>query len=503
MRGPQENSGKLDAGDIDSGKLMKGMTEGLTDQQCAAFHELHRFALGQTDHAMAVLRGYAGTGKTYLIARLIHALGGSGMSIAVAAPTNKAVRVLREKIVMSGVDVPCEAIDRKDKRNSWPSHWIEFGSIHSLLGLQLTDRDDGTQECRSARDPSIHQYDLVIVDECSMIGSDLFSRIVSAKRECLVLFVGDPAQLPPIEAIEAVSPTFSRVSFTVSLNDVARQARDNPIIKLSMLIRQAIEAEQRIDHVAIASALPPLDESPAAAMVCGGAETVTGFALYEIRAGRDARVLAFTNQAVLGYNAAIHAALHGHTEFPFVPGEPVIVHAACDAYPLDEEGRTTGIKTTLITSEEAIVREVANKDHPYFKEIPCAAVTLERDNDTRVLVYVAMNAADVERAISDRFGEWRKLKGEADAAYGQGRSNEGRRLQDRAKEASAKAWTLRKAFAPLRHAYAMTAHKSQGSTFDTAIVDLSDMARMRSAFAFNRGLYVAATRPSQYLAIVA
>jgi tRNA(Met) C34 N-acetyltransferase TmcA len=80
------------------------ITNGLTEQQQAAFKELHRFALGNTDSAMAVLRGFAGTGKTYLISRLIHALGGSGMSIAVAAPTNKAVRVLRDKIIESGIE---------------------------------------------------------------------------------------------------------------------------------------------------------------------------------------------------------------------------------------------------------------------------------------------------------------------------------------------------------------------------------------------------------------
>ncbi|NCC28736.1 MAG: hypothetical protein EOM22_11480 [Gammaproteobacteria bacterium] len=475
---------------------------GLNHQQAAAFHDLMRFANGKTDHAMAVLQGWAGTGKTYLVSRLINALAGSGLSIAVAAPTNKAVRVLREKIQEAGIEVPAEPVD--GMRKGWKeSSWIEFGSIHSLLGLQVTERDDGTQECKSARDPSLHQYDLAIIDECSMIGSDLFSRIAIAKRTCLILFVGDPAQLPPIEAIENVSPTFSKVGFVLTLSEVVRQARDNPIIKLSMMIRQAIESDRRVDHIAISEALPPIDESPAAALVAGGFETVRDFALFEIRAGRDARVLAFTNQAVIAYNAVIHDALYGRTEFPFVPGEPVIVHSQCDGYRCNDDGSPCSIKSTLITSEEARVVAVVSRDHPGFPSIPASAVTLERDNETRVVVYVPINPFDVERLVSEKFGEWRKLKAEADEAYRCGKGAQGAEIKERAKNSSAKAWAIRRAFAPLRHAYALTAHKSQGSTFDTAIVDLNDMAKMRSAFQFNRGLYVAATRPRQYLAIVA
>jgi len=478
------------------------ITAGLTDQQTTAFHALHQFALGKTDHAMAVLRGFAGTGKTYLISRLIHAIGGSGLAIAIAAPTNKAVRVLREKIVESGVEMPTEPVDDRHPRAK-AQNWIEFGSIHSLLGLKLSERDDGTQECKSARDPSLHEYDLAIIDEASMIGSDLFSRIVAAKRQCLILFVGDPAQLPPIEPGEAISPAFSKVSFEVTLSEVVRQAKDNPIIRLSMLIRHAIESEQRVDHVAIASALPPLDEHPEAAMVTGGPDTVVSFALYEIRAGRDARVLAFTNEAVNRYNQIIHEALYGSTEFAFVVGEPVIAHSACDALNLDDDGTPIGTKTTIITSEEAIVRAIQPKTHLYWRDVPSVAVILERDSGVKVMVYVPMDVQRLETAISERFAEWRRLKSLADVEFQSGRSGEGRKLQDQAKVASSEAWKLRKAFAPLRHAYALTTHKSQGSTFDTAIVDLNDMARMRSAFQFNRGLYVAATRPRQYLAIVA
>lgn len=461
----------------------------LTPHQALAHQDLRRFALGETDAGMAVLRGAAGTGKTFLLAHLINALANSGLTVAIAAPTNKAVRVLRETILANGVEVPDVSIDQR--AGPTPASWIAFGSIQSLLGLKVVERDDGSQDCvpNPFTAPSLHEYDLAIVDECSMISSDLFARIVTAKRTCLVLFVGDPAQLPPIDKTEALSPTFTRVTFEVTLNEVVRQARENPIIQLSMRLREAIERGERISNQAIIESLPPATESPAA-LLPGGPETVMAVALHEIRSGRDARVIAYTNLAVQHYNKTIHTALHGATPLPFVPDERVIAHSACEAH-LVEHGGLIPAKVNLITSEELIVRRIRADAHPqsHFAAIDCARVTLERESGALVEVFVALDSAQIEREVSTLFAKGRALK-----ASGEYRE---------AKALSARAWALKKAFAPLRHAYAITAHKSQGSTFDTAIVDLRDMAKMRSAFAFNRGLYVAITRPRSFLGMVA
>jgi hypothetical protein len=53
--------------------------------------------------------------------------------------------------------------------------------------------------------------------------------------------------------------------------------------------------------------------------------------------------------------------------------------------------------------------------------------------------------------------------------------------------------------APLRHAYACTVHKSQGSTYDVAFIDFSDMYRSEDR---SKLMYVAVTRTSNFLVIV-
>ncbi|OBS08932.1 hypothetical protein Thpro_022049 [Acidihalobacter prosperus] len=61
---------------------------------------------------------------------------------------------------------------------------------------------------------------------------------------------------------------------------------------------------------------------------------------------------------------------------------------------------------------------------------------------------------------------------------------------------------MTRACAPVMHGYAMTAHKSQGSTFYCSIVDVRDlygMARKSGAEDYHRALYVAVTRASDYV----
>lgn len=473
----------------------------LTPQQQAAYDTLLAFANGDTDYALATLEGYAGTGKTTLIGKLIANV--PNLVVGVAAPTNKAVRVLREKIAAYNGAMEEEPQPADNYQRSTPiAGTVTFGSIHSFLGLKLQEKDDGSQHCTPSREPNIDEFDLLVVDECSMIGNDLFQRIIVAKRSCLVLFVGDPAQLPPIEPRESVSPTFERVQMRCTLTDVVRQAKENPIINLSIMLRDAIESGLRVEPEAMARVMPSLPAD--AGLVTGTQSDVISFAVYELQEGLDARVIAFANETVQRYNQAIHQALHGNTPMPFVPGERVIVHAQCQGLAcFDDGGLRYGIKKTLITSEECDVVDISEGRSERYPAVEAYSVDVQRDDGQRVRVSVAKDQDSLQQEIASQFSLWRKLKSEAQLLRQARRLDEADSVAEDAKAASTNAWGLRKAFAPLRHAYALTAHKSQGSTFDTAIVDLQDLHKMRSAFQFNRAMYVAATRASKHLAIVA
>ncbi|SFK32961.1 ATP-dependent DNA helicase [Methylocapsa palsarum] len=149
------------------------------------------------------LFGYAGAGKTTLARQLAEDADGD---VAFAAFTGKAALVLRSK--------GC-----KDAR-----------TIHSLIYKpRETDTEEPTFVLND--ESAVAKSSLVIIDECSMVDEELGRDLLSFGKPVLVL--GDPAQLPPVKG----GGFFTDGEADVMLTEVHRQAADNPIIKMSMLVR--------------------------------------------------------------------------------------------------------------------------------------------------------------------------------------------------------------------------------------------------------------------------
>lgn len=116
-----------------------------------------------------ILTGPPGTGKTYTIKRIVEAF--EGHSIALAAPTGKAAKRMIEQ---TGMDA---------------------STIHKLLGPVKTE--DGFRFEHSKNNPL--PYELVILDEVSMIDIRLFAQFIEAlKPTARLILVGDRYQLPAI-----------------------------------------------------------------------------------------------------------------------------------------------------------------------------------------------------------------------------------------------------------------------------------------------------------------
>lgn len=440
----------------------------LTPAQSVALEAMREFAL-TPGGGFFTLEGYAGVGKTTVVAELLQTLP-EYITVAVAAPTNKAVGVLQSKI------------GEQFKGR------VEFGSLHSFLGLRLLEREDGTTTTRQTGRCRIDDFDLVIVDEASMVGRQLFGEIALRQHSGRTLFVGDPAQLPPVQARgeprELLSLAFTRVQRKVALTEVVRQERDNPIIALSMRIREAIEAGARPDGQLLAAACPA--DAMTLGLASGGTSTALTWALYDLRAGRDSRILAYRNATVIALNQRIHAELHGSADL-FAPGETAMLN---EAYEYAPEKR-------LVNSEEVRIVAVVQGEHPHWPQIEARRVTIERHGGEQVELWVGNDPAQCATFRSELWSEYAQLKRERDSG-----ASSDRDIAVQVTKASNRAWAFVKAFAPLRHVYAMTVHKSQGSTLQTAIVDVGDIARMRDAGEYARALYVAVTRPRQNLGLV-
>jgi exodeoxyribonuclease V alpha subunit len=128
--------------------------------------------------SFSLLCGGPGTGKTFTAAKIVSAFlkRCKEARIYLAAPTGKAARQLKRSMEKYGLETQ-----------------VSIGTVHALL--EVKEERDYTDE----RPPL--EFDLILVDECSMLDAKLFSLLLSSvKDETTLVLGGDPQQLPPVES---------------------------------------------------------------------------------------------------------------------------------------------------------------------------------------------------------------------------------------------------------------------------------------------------------------
>lgn len=160
------------------------------------------------------LGGYAGTGKTTLTAILRQILHKKNEKIKVSlvSYTGKAARVLKSTLTQQ------KAIFKQDF----------VGTIHSLIYAPIINKKEDITGWRKKEKIDAK---LIIVDEASMVNYQVWQDLLSFNVP--VIAIGDHGQLPPIEG------KFNLMEKTdIKLEKIHRQAKDNPIIKISTSARK-------------------------------------------------------------------------------------------------------------------------------------------------------------------------------------------------------------------------------------------------------------------------
>ncbi|MFB6230706.1 MAG: ATP-dependent RecD-like DNA helicase [Salinibacter sp.] len=420
---------------------MATVTNGLfTDDQQEAYDQVYdRLARGER---YTGLRGYAGTGKTYLVSRLVEQLVEEDCTVTVCAPTHKAVQVLSDELG----EAP-----------------VEMQTLHSFLGLRLQPTDDGEYKL-VADEQRDYSAGVVIVDEASMIGREEWEHIEESPFWLQWLFVGDPAQLPPVN--EDPSPALDVPGPT--LETVHRQAADNPILELATKIRTGVDGRfgSRFEDgkgVAITRNREDfLDSILRAFNTDAFAEDAT-----------HARVLAYRNKRVRRFNREIRTARYGADADRFVEGEWLVG---------TETWYHEGVPR-LTNSEEVRVKKAIVDTFEADDQSEWTVWTLKVRTPGRGFTRTIHVLHEDEQ---DRYQEALERRREA--------AEEDGSKWDRFFE-------LRERFARVDYAYASTVHKAQGTTFDTVFVDHRDLQACRGSER-QALLYVAVTRPARRLALL-
>lgn len=185
---------------------------------------------------MFLLKGYAGTGKTTLIATWMKSLKPMGFRIVLMAPTGRAAKVM----------------------STYASS--KAYTIHKRIYFAQQNKQ-GAIKFKLQKNK--HRKTIFIVDEASMIADNqqyakLFENgsllndlieYVSAGDDCKLVLVGDTAQLPPVkqELSPALDKTFLETSFQLDvheseLNEVVRQSSNSGILTNATALRKIIQS---------------------------------------------------------------------------------------------------------------------------------------------------------------------------------------------------------------------------------------------------------------------
>jgi exodeoxyribonuclease-5 len=460
--------------------------DSLNPDQRAAFDKLCDF-LTSPDDSVYVIKGWAGTGKTYCVSLFVKYVleivypTKNWYKIAVTGPTNKSVRVIKKT---SGI---------RNQR-------VTFQTIHKLLGLKERITMEGKQEFTNDGDfkPSINSTKLLIIDEVSMLNDDLFEKILEYRGKTKIICMGDPAQIPPVGRPDCI-PFRDELAETykiktVELRTIMRQKEGNAIIDSSVAIRSNIGSDRsQVDPTTKVNEKGEGIEF----LNLNSPETRRNFSerLKEYfktdKFAKDseyAKIIAWRNKTVSTMNDLIRNVIYGEEAktSKILLGEKLIANN-----PVIQEGYVV-----LNTNEEFTVTEYAVKmdnlrfmisknpdDEPVEINLKFydTAVSYLNDNDEEIKVGIEILHEDSE-AEFNKFANVLRL----------------RAIEKRGAD---KSWlhyyNFLRRYADVNFAYAITAHKSQGSTYNTTFVLEDDINMNLDVVERNRIKYTAYTRASK------
>lgn len=429
------------------------------------------------------LMGYAGTGKTFTVTRLMRQfLQVMKKRVCVTAPTNKAVRILNDN-------------------TEFVHDYLSFSTIHRQFAIK-PKLNDWTGKEEFVRDydaeVTIHMQNVLLVDEVSMLDDVLFNYIWEVVQDgrLKVIFIGDPAQIPPVNHKHSIplveEQRIKHRIASVTLTEIVRQAAENPILKLAGEVR-----DNRQSTVFYPNFKTEIVNESGTIVISRARE---GEKVHEIcklffcnqifyNNPDFMKVIAWTNEVVDAANAKIRTFIYGNeapdkimpeerliVDVPIKIDDNVFIAVNTELKVLNISRGTLRVNAPLIgKSFDAgyyLVKVEYLDGSNYKKEHTCRIIDEHSDPFYKNTVAAITKAAKREQDKYARNAFWREM------------------------------FAIRDLFAWVKYNYAITAHKSQGSTYDNAMVLDWNMAQNPATEDKNRIRYVAITRPKKYLFIV-
>jgi hypothetical protein len=411
------------------------------------------------------LAGYAGTGKTTVINNILQQL--RHKKIVVSAPTHKA-----KNVIAASTNKTAETIQK-------------------LLGLRpdvdLADFNPNKPVFMQMAEETIQFYNILVIDESSMLNEAAVNLIFekAVKHRVKVIFMGDKYQLPPVG--EVLSKIFNLPN-VVYLDTIVRQSNTNPNQKLIEIARDDVRNGTDHIHKYIKEVKHDMNDKE-------GFKVLNKEHFYPalIEKYYDAeynqnpnlvKTIAWTNKSVKALNLYIRSKLLPNSDLVTV-GDILMGYK-----PITKEIQAPPYYIPLVeNSADYIVTKVTKKSN-FIVGVPIEGYDVEFKDKKYPVFILARESYPVfieqykqRLSVGKTQRRWKSFYEFKDAIC---------IIEDIYDENLQLVCSK-----DIDYGYAITVHKSQGSTYTNVCTLLSDICRNRTAADRRKLIYVALSRTSQ------
>lgn len=432
-------------------------------QQIDALNEMDRFM--KSNETSMTLSGYAGTGKTSLMEMIAQKGRKQYRPVVFCATTNKAAAVLNERVSKAG---------------------FKAATLNKVFGISVeVDSKSNTYNARNLvnvlKDADITPGTTVIIDEASMINEENYDILnnIAKQNDLKIIYVGDSAQLAPVGE-DKVSKVFRNGEGKVITLTQVERTDDNAILK---------EATELRNGNPLSGVSSFNDKGEGVAYISPNhQDEINNIVAHYVKGLKHNsnyfRILAFTNKAVSAYNNQVRELLGYTSPIPQV-GEPMTGY--------NNWGYEWKTKSYRFINSESYKVSKVDKSHKITTNLnDGTAVTMEvipltlEDSlgniDTFNFIDIKSNPSNLQAAI--QLANEKKMLW-AEAKHAVGRDAKAKIYQrinfidnflfvnDNIEDSNHNLLQAK----TIDFGYAMTVHKSQGSTFTNVLMDDVDISR--------------------------
>ncbi|MDE6018312.1 MAG: AAA family ATPase [Muribaculaceae bacterium] len=434
--------------------------------QAMSLYKMAEFVVSGMWRDVFVLNGYAGTGKTSVVAALINALSHCKIKSVVLAPTGRAAKVA------GGMS----------KKAASTIHRRIYHMENSASGMTIklsANRDQNT---------------IFIVDEASLItdssrGSLLkdLIRYVYSGQGCKMILVGDTAQLPPVGQSDSPAMNLDRLKqlglapFSHTLDVPVRQAAESGILYNATIVRQMLERMQNGESSGSADGLLPLKlkgfpDIKAVSSIDLSDELSSSWSSVS---PEETLIVTRSNGRANRFNQEIRNMVM-YAEQPLQQGDRLVI-AKNDYY----WGRQNKMKTFLANGETVTVKWVGRPEKMYGRWFVDTELTLSDGEE--------MSAKIMLRSLMTEGPAIPRLEMEQ---FFQHVINEEEGAGATEKIMAAMENPYYNAI-QAKYAYCVTCHKAQGGQWKHVYIDMGGIPTDAMGTDFYRWLYTALTRATE------